>query len=122
MNKLTIKYINLFIYFIIFIKIIFLLCVIGEITFKYYHKNSTQSKYWEGIFEYWHQRTEFIFSICIAVLLIFIFSPKNNHVIYITKEMTILFYLFGLFLILTAKWSLFISESNIYKKISNKLK
>jgi hypothetical protein len=114
--------INLFIVFIIFVKIIFLLCVIGEITFNHYNKNSPQSKYWEGIFKYLHERAEFLFTICISILLIFIFRPKNNNIIYITKEMTILFYLFGLFLIFTANWSLFINEPKIYKKITNKFK
>ena len=116
------NYINVFIVFIILVKIIFLLCVIGEITFNHYHKNTPQSKYWEGIFKYWHERAEFIFTICIAILLIFIFRPRNNNIIYITKEMTILFYLFGLFLILTANWGLVINENKLYKKISSKLK
>lgn len=67
---------------------------------------------------YWKQRTEYIFIICMAILLIFIFHPWSNHVHkYMTNEIKLLFYLFGWVLIITAHWSLFIHEAPWYKII-----
>jgi hypothetical protein len=116
-NK-NIEYIvTLYIDFIIFIKIFFILCVFGDYFFRYYKKDSKSSIYWEDMSKYWRLRTEFIFKICIAGLLIFIFRGKTN-IIYITNEMRILFYLFGIFLIITADWSTFFKVPKSDKKLS----
>lgn len=116
MNKLLKNFINVFVIFIIFVKIIFLLCLIGEITFHHYHKYSPQSKYWDKTLKYWHERAEFTFTICISILLIFIFLPFKNNIVYITKEMSILFCIFGIIALIRAKWS-FVFENKMYKKL-----
>ena len=69
---------------------------------------------------YWKERTEFIFTISMAILLIYQFHPYS-HKKQITHETGLLFFLFGWILIITAKWNLFITESTWYKKIANML-
>jgi hypothetical protein len=66
---------------------------------------------------YWKERFEFIFIATMAVLLIYLFNPIKNRTAMIDHETTILLYLFGFILIITAKWSLFFTESPILKKI-----
>jgi peptidoglycan/LPS O-acetylase OafA/YrhL len=124
MNNLSSKNIEyiltLYIDFIIFIKILFIICVFGDYFFRYYNKDSKSSIFWEDMSHYWRLKTEFIFTICTALLLIFIFRGKTN-IIYITDEMRILFYLFGFLLIVTADWSSFFKVPKADKKLSESL-
>jgi len=103
-----------FIYFIILIKIFFLFFSIGHILLSH---STSSLKEKDSTFLYWKNRMEFIFTICMAILLIFIFNPRFKNKIYITKEMQILFFIFGFILIFTADWNLFIKEAPWYKKI-----
>ena len=110
------------IYFIIGIKILFLLSAIGSIFFKYYKHDSTTSEILDTKFSYWKDQTEFIYITSMALLLLFIFNPWYKHQKYIDEKMRFLFFLFGIVLIITAKWGIFIKESHWYQKISNSLK
>jgi hypothetical protein len=110
------------VYFIIFIKIIFLISTIGEIIFNRYDKNSSRSQMLSVTFSYWKNKTEFIFVFCMSLLLIYIFNPWYKNRKYISKELELLFYLFGYILLITADWNDFFSESKIYSQLSNSLK
>ena len=66
---------------------------------------------------YWKERTEFIFNICMSILLIYYFKPGKPKLI--TKETSLLFYLFGWIIIITAKWGTFITDAKWYKSISS---
>ena len=111
------KMLEVAIYIIIGIKVIFLISAISSVIFSHYQKGSPSSQSLVTKFGYWKERMEFICIILMALLLIFIFTPWHNHKKYITKEMSLLFYLFGFILIITAKWSAFFEEANWYKKI-----
>jgi hypothetical protein len=116
------KIITIFLYIIIFIKIIFLISAIGHLIYSHFNKTSNRSIFLDTKFSYWKERTEFIFVFLMAILLIFIFNPRYHNEKYITKEMSILFFLFGVILIITANWSLFFTESKWYKTLSNAIK
>jgi hypothetical protein len=116
------KILTVCIYIIIFIKAVFIISTIGHLIFSHYNKNSTMSHNLDKKFSYWQKRTEFIFIILMSILLIFIFTPWHNHKKYITKEMNILFYLFGFILIITADWSLFVTEAEWYKLVKYAIK
>ena len=75
----TKNYVNIFVWFIICLKIIFLLLSLSYfVIHKYIHNNVHDSKMksLDKILLYWKKRVEFIFTICMAVLIIFIFYPK----------------------------------------------
>ena len=74
------------IYFIIGIKVIFLISAIGSIIFSHYHSTSPLSQSLASKFSYWKGRMEFIFVFCMSLLLIYIFTPWYDHQKYITKE------------------------------------
>ena len=116
------KIIIIVIYIIIFIKVVFLISAIGHIILSRLNNTSNNSKILDQKLIYWKSRSEFIFIILMALLLIFIFNPRQDNKKYITKEMGILFYLFGFILIITADWSVFIKEANWFKQISNAVK
>ena len=110
------------IYFIIFIKVIFLIMVISNLYLEKVSKNQELKDKYSPVTLYWKERTEYIFTICMAILLIFIFHHWSHHVKkYMTPEIQLLFYLFGWILIITANWSVFIQESPWYKSIVSAL-
>jgi len=95
-----------FIIYIILIKIAFIVLSIAKIVAK--HKNPQNTKLIEKL-EFWRERAEFIFIICMAILLIQVFYPGSKNPI--DQETKILFYLFGIILLITAKWGTFFKES-----------
>ena len=107
---------------IICIKIIFLISVVGHIFFSHYKKKSPESEDVDKKFERLKEITEFIFVISMSLLLIFIFNPWYKHQIYISREISILFYLFGFILIITANWSIIFKEPQWFKQIKYSLK
>lgn len=111
---------DFFILFIIFIKIVFVLSALGNLFLT--HMPASISKT-IGIKDsqllYWKERTEFIFIVSMAVLLVYHFRP--GHLKPISSETSLLFFLFGCILIITAKWDLFFTEAPWYKKVSQAL-
>ena len=103
-----------FIIYIILVKVAFILLSITKIIVK--HKNPVNTKLIEKL-EFWRERAEFIFIICMAILLICIFYPGIK--IQLDEETRILLYLFGIILLITAKWSTFFKESPIIREIQN---
>jgi hypothetical protein len=114
------NYYDAFIYFIIFIKIAFIIMTITHLYLKFYKvvKGDNYSELDKKIV-FWKERFEFIFVALMALLLIFLFSPRNNRIVLIDKETKVLFYLFGFILLITANWNLFIHESYAFKTFTN---
>lgn len=111
---------DLFILFIIFVKIVFVLSAIGHLLLT--HIPVTISKkigIKDSKLVYWKERTEFIFIVSMSVLLVYHFRP--GHLKPISSESSLLFFLFGCILIITSKWSLFLKEAPWYKKVSQSL-
>jgi hypothetical protein len=118
--KFNIKYaLEIIVYFIIIIKIMFLISTLGVLLFSFYKKDSTTSKMFQEQFSYWKHVTEFIFMASMALLLLFIFSPwhKHHHKVYITEDLVFLFFLFGCIILITLDWSLFFTESKVFKAL-----
>ena len=110
--------IDYFTFFIILIKIVFGLSAIGHIYFS--HLTSDKAKKIDDKLLYYKERTEFIFIISMSILLIYHFNPRFSKKP-INEETSLLFFLFGWILILTAKWGLFITEAPWYKQIISNL-
>jgi hypothetical protein len=105
---------DFFILFIIIIKIIFIISAIGHIILTHIHNFFVIEKI-DPKLVYWKERTEFIFNISMALLLIYHFIPKQH--IYINRETSLLFFMFGWVILLTSNWTLFIHSSPWNKKI-----
>jgi len=95
--------IELFTFFIIFIKLVFILAAICYFALTHFHvlqiSDKTRMEF-ETKFAYWKDRTEFIFTIGMSVLLIYYFRPASRHPV--NNETALLFFLFGIILIFTA--------------------
>jgi len=59
------------------------------------------------------ERIEFVFVGCMAILLITVFYPFSNQT-YISNDKRTLFFLFGIILIVTARWEDFFRESKTF--------
>ena len=101
---------NIYIYFIIFIKITFIILSLDTIILKKKHEDNTD-KYTK--FMFWKSRVEFMFITSMALLLILLFNPYNKKNC-VDNETRILLFLFGIILIITSKWSLFFETSPIF--------
>jgi hypothetical protein len=118
--------IDFFVLFIVIIKIIFILTAIGNVIFTHIVKKnaatatSASDKAAAAAraanLAYWKERTEFIFIICMAVLLIYYFKPGTTR--QLNSETSLLFFLFGWILIITAKWNVFFTQAKWYSSIS----
>ena len=114
--------IDLFIYFIIFIKILFVLAAICYYVLTNFHImyiSEKNRKILTTKIVYWKDRTEFIFMFCMSILLVYYFRPglKPSTRPVVNNETAFLFFLFGIILIFTAKWHLFVEEAPWYKKL-----
>jgi uncharacterized BrkB/YihY/UPF0761 family membrane protein len=105
---------NIYITFIILVKVVFILLAISHIYLKI--KGEELSELDQKIL-YWKERVEFIFVVGMALLLIYLFSPRRKVPIKIDNETKVLLTLFGFILIIKAKWDIFFKESPILKTI-----
>jgi len=108
-----------FVLFIIFIKVCFIVSSILYLFSSKVSKNANIKTKVSPKLLYWKERTEFIFIACMAVLLIYHFRPSKTQPI--SRETSLLFFLFGWILLFTAKWNLFFTESPWYKQFVNDL-
>jgi len=96
------NYYNSFIYFIMFIKIIFIGLVIYLIYIK--RKEPTNKNKINQI-KYLKNKVEFIFSILMAFLLIYLFNPRSTQKeLILDYETRLLLFLFGFVILLTTEW------------------
>ena len=107
-----------FIYFIIFLKVLYLLSAIGIAYYKFkYKKNPESIAYYNKIqfFTNIKDQIEFMVTILMAVVLIILFDPRYKKKVEIFGEVKHLLFLFGIILVLTSNWALFIHHSYILR-------
>lgn len=102
------KYLDLYIYIIIAIKILFILMTFTHLYLKF--KGEQNHSALDKKLVFWKERLEFIFILLMSILLIYIFNPRKQRILLIDKEIEILLYLFGYILLITAKWDIFLEK------------
>jgi hypothetical protein len=110
---------DFFILFIIFIKIVFILSAIGHLMLS--HSKLSTAKKLDPKLLYWKERTEFIFIASMSILLIYHFNPQTGNKP-INEETSLIFFLFGWILLLTADWNIFFKEAPWFANIVSYLK
>ena len=106
------------IYFIIFIKIIYVGFSLLNIYFNILKTDPNKIDF----IKKWKERSDFVFTFSMAVLLVIIFNPWFNNEKHMNSEVKLLFYLFGWITMITADWSLFFKEAPWFAKISSSWK
>jgi phosphatidylglycerophosphate synthase len=105
-----------YINFLIFLKITYIFLAVLHL---YYRRKGIKK---DQEILYWKSRIEFIFTISMAILLIYLFNPRKGDKVTITGETKLLLFLFGFIILITAKWDYFISTSHWFKEIQHSLK
>lgn len=108
------KKIDLFVSLIFIVKFIFIFLSLFHLFDKMQGKINTPR---DNAILFWRKRVEFIFITMMAILLIYVFNPMNKSELIIDKEIKLLFFLFGVILIIKAEWKLFFTETNVLKKV-----
>ena len=120
-NKIVSK-LDIFLYFIIFIKLVFSLTYFLHIYFSKVNPNSQKGQEIDPTILFWKERTEFIFIASMSALMIYIFNPWKTEPLVFNNEMKVLFYVLGWVLLVTANWAIFFKESPIIMEIQQALK
>jgi hypothetical protein len=109
----------LYILVIIFLKIIFVILKTIVVYNKLLKKEETETS---KTIVYWAERAEFVYTVLMALLLMYLFRNglKGNKICIKDKETLTLLYLFGFILIFTSNWSVFITESKWFNEIEMK--
>ncbi len=113
---------DFFLLFIIFVKLVFVISAVGHLCLSHVpvqkddNDANTRKTQIDNHLVYWKQRTEFAFIISMSILLVYHFNPYVPDTP-VHPESKVLFFMFGLVLILTAKWSLFVTEAPWYKRM-----
>jgi len=82
---------DIFVYFIFFIKIVFLiLIIVGKVTL---HKKNEAT--YEKVMK-WKDKFENIFLLCVSLLCIYIFFPRRKIPLVISKETQFLLFVYGI--------------------------
>ena len=98
----------LYIYAAFTAKVIFIILATIHAYLKMTHQETTDLDI-EIVF--WKERVEFIFVFLMACLLIYLFFPSSNKSVEISGATRELLYLFGIVVLVTAKWGEFFKES-----------
>jgi hypothetical protein len=107
---------DFFIFFIVFIKLVFLFSAVGHVVLTHLPKSmSINMGLTDDKLIYWKERTEFIFIASMSILLIYHFRP--GHLKPIPPESALLFFLFGWILLITAKWDLFFIDAKWFSYV-----
>ena len=123
-----------YITFIFIIKIIFIILAIvnlylkKQIPLEEKEKQEKQEKQSDKIkkqietqqkIEMLKTHIELLFKFLMALLIIYIFNPRENRLYLINYEAKVLFFLFGIILIFTANWKQIFKESSLVIYIQN---
>ena len=103
---------TMFIYLIFAVKLCFVSMSVTHIYLKV--KGESDSDLDKKVL-YWKERFEFIFLLLMATLLIYLFSPGKERNVMIDGETKVLLYLFGIVLLITAKWADFFHEAKWFQ-------
>jgi hypothetical protein len=110
------NYFLLYIYAVFTAKIIFIILATTHAYLKV-TRQTTSDLDMEVVF--WKERVEFIFVFLMACLLIYLFFPSTSKTVEISGATRELLYLFGIVILVTAKWGEFFKESPAFTRLQS---
>ena len=109
-------------FFKIYIRIIFTIKVfyiILAVLTLYSKIENPKNKELIEFLKFYKGKIDFIFVALMSSLLIYLFYPKLNNVVLIDSETKLLLFLFGLILIITADWGVFVTQSLLFTEFKS---
>ena len=105
--------------FVFLFKILFAILALLHLYFVIKGKANTAT---DKKVEYWKERVEFVFIALMSFMLMYLFYPRSTKPLIIDYETKLLLFIFGIIILIGAKWDIFIKESPIFKKIQTVVK
>ena len=121
-----------FVLFIILIKIVYSIAYFSHIVLDNMHlftnndsndsNDSTREVDLDVKILHWKEVTEFLFIVCMSLLLIYHFFPDHNMIhnykpIIVDKESKVLFLLFGFILLFSANWTILFDKDSDFIRL-----
>ena len=95
---------NAFIYFIFFVKILFILFA-G--TALYFEVENDSKNPWSTWAIYWKNRTEFIFIASMSLICLILFNPFSKGPLVLDHDVRLLLFVYGIMILITSNWKTF---------------
>ena len=102
-----------------FFKILFAILAVLHLFLKFKGKGDSET---DKKILYWKDRVEFVVIALMSLMLIYLFYPRSTKPIIIDFETKLLLFIFGIIILIGAKWDIFIEESPVFKKIQKIIK
>ena len=105
--------------FIVGVKIAFMISAVLILYLHIQMKRHPSSEQEEELAKltFLKSRFEFIFIILMSILILITFNPMKKTVI--TYKTQLLFFMYGIIILITANWNIFIKESPLFRKIKS---
>lgn len=100
-------------------KILFAILAILHLYFVFKGKANSEK---DIKVEYWKDRVEFVFVALMSLMLLYLFYPRSTKPIIIDFETKLLLFVYGIIILIGAKWDIFIKESPDFKKLQKIVK
>jgi len=113
------SYFDKYVIFTFLFKILFAILAVLHLYFKV--KGKTDSKIDKKIV-HWQERVEFVFIVLMSFMLMYLFYPRSTEKIVLDFETKALLFVFGIIILIGAKWEIFIKESPVFKKVQKIIK
>ena len=108
------SYFSKYIKFTFLIKVLFAILAVSHLYLQFKGKSNSDI---DKKIVHWKERVEFLFIVLMSAMLIYLFYPRSTEKIVIDFETKLLLYIFGIILLISAKWTIFIKESPVFMKI-----
>jgi hypothetical protein len=106
-------YFNKYVTVTFLFKIIFAILAVLHLFFKIKGKTDSET---DKKIVYWKERVEFVFIALMSLMMMYLFYPRSTKPIIIDFETKLLLFIFGIIILIEAKWDVFIKESPGFKK------
>ena len=108
------SYFNKYVIFTFLFKILFVILAVLHMYFKVKGKADSEI---DKTIVHWKERIEFVFTLLMSFMLIYLFYPRSTEKIILDFETKVLLFVFGVITLIGAKWDIFIKESPVFKKV-----
>jgi hypothetical protein len=98
------KFLDVYVILIVLIKVLFVCLAVMHLYMKIKHRTDSEL---DKTIVYLKGKIEFMFVLLMSLLLIYLFNPRVERSP--DKETKLLFFLFGIVLLITAKWNEFVN-------------
>lgn len=99
------KFYTFYVSSIFLVKIIYFIFILLVIYFTHKKNNKLIE-----IFTYWKSQIEFLYTVLMSILLIILFNPYVTEIKLIDEETRILFFMYGLIMLINSHWELFLKN------------